>query len=129
MGWENKTLSQIKEVLPNHEKIYRPKPGHDERLKDCKTAPSGNIASVIKGASLVVCHHSNVAIDCCILGVPCVCFGGVGRYLWASEIRPGASVPTEAQRWRFLTKSSWLNWSLEEPEQIINFIQDFSVNL
>ena len=41
-----------------------------------ETGPTGTIADVLNGCSVVVCRHSNVAVDACIAGVPVECEGG-----------------------------------------------------
>lgn len=102
--WERKKLQELKDRFPDRRIIYRPKRETD-RLDG---APSilGPIEDVLRGASLVVCHHSNVAVDACIAGVPVECSDGAAFALYAQGINP-----TREQRLDFLRSLAWWQWT------------------
>ncbi len=111
--WEERTLRDLRAKFPNREIVYRPKIP-DERLHDLEVM-TGSIEEVLKGASLVVCQHSNVAVDACIAGVPVMCEDGISYALY----RHGEN-PTREQRldflrslahWQYTPAESHLAWA------------------
>ena len=77
------------------------------------------IADLLKGASLVVCRHSNVAVDACIAGVPVICDDGAAFSLYRSN-----TSPTPEQRMDFLQRLSWWEWDRTEAGAAWEFIQE-----
>lgn len=73
LQWENDTLAELRAEFPTQEIIYRPKP------KDLNGADVEPIAEVLKRTSIIVTHHSNVAVDGWVAGVPCWAKKGVGK--------------------------------------------------
>ena len=71
--WETKAIVEIRKHTTRNI-IYRPKPSYKEAvpLLGCNYAP-GTIAlePLLEDAHCVVTHHSNVAIDGLMVGVPC----------------------------------------------------------
>lgn len=126
MEWERKMVSRIKEAFPESLITYRPKPKHDESLVGTRKGNAGTIRDVINGASLVVCHHSNVSIDCALLGVPCVCFDGLGSNLWGNVIEEGIELPSVEERKAFLENAAWFNWYIHESPEILHFIDSIA---
>jgi hypothetical protein len=47
----------------------------------CETDATSDIADVLRGAALAVCHHSNVAVDAVLAGVPFESDDGVSTWL------------------------------------------------
>ncbi len=69
------------------------------------------IESALKGKSLVVCRHSNVAIDACIAGVPVECSDGIAYALYRNN-----SHPTREQRLEFLRTVA--HWQYKPTESV-----------
>lgn len=111
-SWEREKLRHIRNAYPGRQIIYRPKRGTSEAI-DCETAAAGPIESVLFGASLVVCKHSNVAIDACIAGVPVACEDGAARALYDDNVTFPLK-PTRAQRLNFLRGLAWFQWTPAE---------------
>jgi len=102
--WETKKLADLRVRYPGKKILYRPKvPG--ESLRSCKNA-SGSIEQAIEGASLVVCSHSNVAVDACIAGIPVECEDGAAYALYKNN-----HAPTTEQRLEFLRALAWWQWT------------------
>jgi hypothetical protein len=116
--WELRALAEIRAALPRRDVLYRPK--KPETLADCRSL-YGPVEAALQGASLVVCRHSNVAVDACIAGVPVVCTDGAASTLYTGRLdRP--TTPTVADRLRFLRNLAWWQWKPSEAVQAWRFL-------
>jgi hypothetical protein len=118
--WEMKTLSKIRAAYPGRRIVYRPKPGQLETLPDVEVSRHVRIEEALKGASLVVCRHSNVAVDAAIAGVPCVCEDGAGAYLYGSDVA-NPKTPTREERQDFVYRLAWFQWGAWEAHEALKF--------
>jgi hypothetical protein len=109
--WETGKLAELDAAKV----IYKPK--KPERFP-CEQF-SGPIEAALKGCSLVVCRHSNVAIDACIAGIPVICEDGAGYALYKDSPNPSTE-----QRQRFLGNLSWWNWTPSEALEAWAFIRE-----
>ena len=114
--WETKALHAAAARFPRRKIIYRPKPNSKAppgRPIDAVVWPhislDSTLRKVLKGASLMICRHSNAAVEACILGVPVECEGGAAHWLY----HRGAN-PTEAERMDFLHRVCWWQWRFRE---------------
>lgn len=98
-GWERRTLARY--------------PGATLRPKKGNTA---TIEQALKGASLVVCRHSNVAVDACIAGVPFLCEDGAASWLLGKPYTP-------ENRLDFLRRLAWWQYRPDEAREAWNFIE------
>lgn len=117
LQWERKALARIRRDFPGREVIFKPKrptvarlPGTDYR--------DGPIEPILRGASLVVCRHSNAAVDACIAGVPVVCDDGAALALYR-----GNTNPTPEQRLAFLRSLAWWQWQPDEAGRAWDYIR------
>lgn len=116
--WEQQKLSELKQRFPGQKIIYRPKPNRPYPRLKCPTDDSSPIQDLLKGASLVVCRHSNVAIDAIIAGVPFECEDGAAFWLQGQPFTPGT-------RLDFLRRLSWWQWHKNEARQAWKFLTSF----
>lgn len=116
--WEARTLKALRRAYPGREVLYRPK--KPEALAGCRSV-DGAIADVLRGASLVVCRHSNVSVDACIAGVPVVCEDGAAVALYGSDLSAPVN-PGVEQRRRFLQNLAWWQWQPSEAVQAWRFL-------
>lgn len=115
--WEARKLKDLKRRFPGRKIIHRSKPGKPVVSIGCPVDSTTPIEQLLHGASLVVCRHSNVAVDAAIAGVPFECEHGAAHWLmgkpYTLEVRLDflrrcahwqwkASESTEA--WKFLTR-------------------------
>lgn len=109
--WEENALRMIKDRFPGRKVLWRPKGKLRYEMPGTELRAGGPIEDVLKGASLVVCRHSNVAVDACIAGVPVLTETGAARALYSDQeiIRP-----SREQRLEFLRRLGWFNWSPTE---------------
>lgn len=115
--WELRTLAAIR-AATKREVLYRPK--KTEQLDRCRNA-EGPIEEALRGASLVVCRHSNVAVDACIAGIPVVCEDGAAKALYGSDLTCPVN-PSEAERLRFLQNLAYWQWTPSEAMQAWKFL-------
>jgi hypothetical protein len=121
LTWEKKRLPQIREVYPNARIVYRPKRLEDPSMPDLDRNDETPIDKVLRGASLVVCRHSNVAIDACIAGVPVVCDDGAASALYGGDLRQPV-YPSHEERLRFLRNLAWYQWQPSEAKECWAFL-------
>lgn len=114
-GWTTNALSEIRARFPGKPVIYRPKPSRPAEPGIMHDGiSSGSIDDAIKKASLVVCRHSNVAVDCAINGVPVVCTDGAASSIYPNRLEDFQDQPTREERQKFLERLAWWQWSINE---------------
>jgi len=79
--WERDKLAELQKRFPGRRIVYRPKPNRMSPQLRCETDAKSDISQVLKGAALVVCMHSNVAVDAVLAGVPFESEDGVSTWL------------------------------------------------
>lgn len=119
LAWEIRKLQEIRKAYPGKTVLYRPK--KTERLQGLQSI-AGPIEQAIKGASLVVCKHSNVAIDACIAGIPTVCEDGAAAAIYNNNLASPA-MPDMGTRRTFLEQLAWFNWSPNEAANAWIFLK------
>ena len=118
LEWESMVLARLKATMPGRRVLWRPKGRHAVQLQGAKLRHEMNIEEALRGCSLVVCRHSNVAVDACVAGVPVSCEGGAALALYG-----GNPAPTKEQRAEFLARLSWFNWRPAEAAQAWAWIE------
>lgn len=122
LNWERETLNAIKDIYPKRIVQYRSK--RPETFANLPIA-KGTIEQAMKGAALIVCRHSNVAVDACFAGIPVVCSDGIGAALYGNDLR-NVEKPDAAARLRFLQNVAWWQWrpteALEAWKHIISIL-------
>lgn len=114
--WAAKKSREIRKLYPKKEIIYRSKPGRapEGNVLFDKRSDIADIRQDIARAEFVLCRHSNVAVDCCLDGVPVVCEDGAASSIYPSDIRDYKNQPTIEQRKEFLTRLAWWQWNINE---------------
>lgn len=114
-GWAAAKSREIKTKFPHAQLIYRPKPNRRQEANIVSDRFSHEpIESALKNASLVVCRHSNVAVDACRAGVPVVCEDGAAAAIYPSELSNYEKQPDFELRREFLVRLSWWQWSIND---------------
>jgi hypothetical protein len=122
--WEMTKLRELKQRFPKHSVLYRPKPvsyggkviNRDKHI-DWPLSELGPIADTLRGASLVVCRHSNVAVDACIAGIPVECEDGAAYWLYRNRCDPSLE-----ERIDFLRRLTWWQWRTDEQKEAWQFL-------
>lgn len=112
-GW---TRAKSKELRALGLKIaYRPKPRRPQEQGVLYwQIAQGDIETELAKVSLVVCRHSNVAVDACRLGVPVVCEDGAAAAIYPNKV--GGKQPSDEKRAEFLHRLAWWQWSKIEAK-------------
>lgn len=105
--------------------IYRPK-------KDENAAPAwatrvsrgGPIENVLRGASLVITWHSNVAVDAIRMGIPVVCRDGAAAAVCPSTVEAAPRPLAVDVRGRFLANLAWFQYAPSEAALLWRFAQE-----
>jgi hypothetical protein len=116
--WEMEAAEKLRKEFPDRKLLFRPKPGSLENNLDVglETIPqSVPIEEALNGASLVVCRHSNVALDAAIAGVPYRAEDGAAAWLNGKPY-------TVENRLDLLRRASFWQWREEEMRDCITFI-------
>lgn len=108
--WEAHKLRELQARCPGREIIYRPKPRHPSPDLGIRQDAVTPIDKLLRGASLVVCRHSNVAVDTAIAGVPFECEDEAAMWLQAREF-------TEANRRAFACRLAHWQYRPSEMRQ------------
>lgn len=114
--WEHRKLKQLHIRFPGRCIVFRPKPRKPAPRLRLPVSATSSIESALEGASLVVCRHSNAAVDATIAGVPFECEDGAAMWL---QDRPF----TRSERLDFLHRLAWWQWMPSEAEQAWKFLR------
>jgi hypothetical protein len=116
-GWSAAMAERIREAFPDRKILYRHKPKRPAEYGVKHDAIShGPIEDALRCVSLVVCRHSNVAVDACRMGVPVVCEDGAAAAIYPRSLADHGSQPTFNTRREFLARLAWWQWSRQECE-------------
>lgn len=107
VNWETIAFHKLQRRFPGRRIIFRPKPRRPHPNLPCAIDATSPIETVLKGASLVVCRHSNVAVDAVVAGIPFEASDGAAKWL------DGKPYTTE-NRHEFLCRLMHFNWRAEE---------------
>jgi hypothetical protein len=111
-GWTAEKSREIRKTFPSRKILYRPKPKRPrESGIDHDGISEAPIDSALSAVSLVVCRHSNVAVDACRVGVPVVCESGAAAAIYPKSLQNWESQPSHAERIDFLERLAWWQWS------------------
>ena len=119
--WEKNALRWIAQKHPGKRVLWRPKGRYAEPLAGTTLSHGTPIEQALQGCSLVVCRHSNVAIDACIAGVPVQCWDGAALALYENN-----PAPSREDRSEFLRRLGWFNWFPREAADAWHFVQRLS---
>lgn len=117
--WEQVTYEKLLKEFPKEDIVLRPKYARTIKPVNAEgipVSPDVPIEEGLKGVRLVVCRHSNVAVDACIAGIPVRCEAGAAYSLYKDNENP-----TPEQRLQFLNRLSWFDWLPHEAKDIWAF--------
>jgi hypothetical protein len=116
-GWADRKSREIRALFPGRPITYRPKRSYIEPgVVYDNIAIGDRIENVLEQASLVVCRHSNVAVDACRAGVPVVCDDGAAACIYPSRLEDKDKQPSIEKRAEFLRRLAWWQWNIPEME-------------
>lgn len=116
--WERKTIAELRKHT-DRPIVYRPKPN----WRDAKPLPgtvfgSGqSLEDALKGCHAVVTHHSNVAVDGLLAGVPCISPQGVASVMGGTCLSQIEDPPMPDGREQWAADVAWTQWSIDEMQE------------
>jgi hypothetical protein len=113
LQWERAAVSRA--VAMGLQPLFKPKKARYPVMPGISVA-RGSIEQALKGAALVLCRHSNVAVDACIAGVPVMCEDGAAQVLYRN-----GPAPTPEQRIEFLRSLAYWQWTPAEAKEAWNY--------
>lgn len=122
-GWTAGQVQPIRTAFPGVPIWYRPKPGRaQERVRADRTI-GGPIQTVLRRCRLVVCRHSNVAVDAAVMGVPVVASDGAAGAIYPRRLADWARQPSGRQREAFLRRLAWWQWRVSEMDECVDWMK------
>lgn len=121
-AWERETIERLRQ-LTRRRIIYRPKPNWAEAkpiegsIFDRETP----LEVALQNCHAVVSHHSNVAVDALLAGIPCICPGGVASVLSGQQLEQIENPPMPDGREQWAADLAWTQWSVEEMQRGLAF--------
>lgn len=113
--WTFGKAKLLRRRLPGWRILYKPKPERPAEPRiDFDELVDGPIEHILPRVGLVVCRHSNVAVDACRLGVPVVCDDGAAACIYPQSIDDRGRQPTLDVRREFLERLAWWQWSIDD---------------
>lgn len=109
LAWETQRLHKIKQDYPGVKVLWRPKGTTPVELPGTSLRHGCSIEDALRGCRLAVVHHSNVAVDACVAGVPVECEAGAALALYGH-----GPDPSRESRLEFLRRLTWWEWGLHE---------------
>lgn len=123
MGWEERKFRQLAKRFPVDRIVYRPKRPQDGLRLPCKRDSAERpIEDLLRGAALVVCRHSNVAVDATVAGVPFETDDGAAAWLARRAYTP-------ENRLDFLRRLAWFQWRADEAAFGWRFFKDLGAQM
>lgn len=119
--WERVAIQQIRQHT-DRPIYYRPKPSWKEAqpIDGTVFAPApAPLDELLSQCYAVVTHHSNVACDGLLAGVPCLVWDGVATVLGHQEFRDieRPRLPSQERRQQWLQDVAYCQWTLEEMRE------------
>lgn len=124
--WEESMFRGCRAQWPDRPVIYRKK---KTQSRQPGWAPNvvtgcGDIDRALRGSSLVITWHSNVAVDAIRMGIPVVCRDGAAAAVCPSELSAEPTPLDPGVRDRFLANLAWFQWAPEETAGFWRFVQE-----
>ena len=72
------------------------------------------LADVLHGAHCVVAHHSNVAVEAILAGIPAICPEGVASVMAGHKLKQIEDPPMPSGRAQWAADIAYCQWSIAE---------------
>jgi hypothetical protein len=117
--WETQIVAEIRKHsdLPI---VYRPKPSWKTATPIAGTVFSPQnepLEDVLRNASAVVTHHSNVAVDGLVDGIPAFCWHGVASVMASQDLARLRKPHMPEGREQWMRDIAYCQWSVDEMRQ------------
>lgn len=115
-SWERQALEALQRTTKRRV-IYRPKPSWLQAKPIVGTVYSPKdqaLESVLENCHAVVTHHSNVAVDALVAGVPSFCWQGVAAPLSLQDLAQIEEPFYPPARDQWISDIAYTQWSVDE---------------
>ena len=115
-AWERAIIQEIRRHT-TRPIVYRPKPSWKQARPIVSVdyaAPAVPIENVLTGAHCVVTHHSNVAVDALVAGVPAFTWHGVAREMALQDLTQIEKPIRPENRQQWAADVAYLQWTVDE---------------
>jgi hypothetical protein len=115
--WEREAITRLRR-LTRRPIIYRPKPTWlaARPIPGSVWMKDGTIDDVLADAYAVVAHHSNVAVEAILAGVPCICQHGVASVMSAHRLDQINDLPRPDGRLQWASDIAFTQYNLAEMQ-------------
>ncbi len=116
--WEERTIARLR-MLTKRPIIYRPKPSWKgaRQISGATFDPETPLPEALRNCHAVVTHHSNVAVDALLAGVPVFCEKGVASVLSSGDLSQINRPRVQPGRGQWAANLAWCQWSVDEMTQ------------
>ena len=113
--WERKAVIELRRHT-DRSIIYRPKPSWRDAQPIATTTLDKHtpLERALAGCHAVVTHHSNVAVDALVAGVPTFCFDGVAARMSSQRLEQIEKPLFVKRRAEWLVNLAWSQWNVDE---------------
>jgi hypothetical protein len=114
--WERNAIAEIRRYT-DRPIVYRPKPSwHTAKpIEGTRFSPrEEDVGVLLRTAHAVVTHHSNVAIEGILAGVPAFCWGGVAKDMALQDLSRIEKPVRPDGRAEWAADIAWCQWSIAE---------------
>jgi hypothetical protein len=115
-SWERHAISAL-QLYTKRRIIYRPKPswlGAKPLAGTTYSPKEQSLLSLLANAHAVVTHHSNVAVDALVAGVPAFCWQGVATPLSSQNIADIEEPRRPEGREQWIADIAYTQWNTDE---------------
>lgn len=114
--WEREAVTALR-GLTDRPIVYRPKPSWRtaKPIEGTSFSPHRQrIGDVLQNCYAVVTHHSNVAVDALLSGIPAFCWGGVATCMTLQDLGKIEDPLRPEGREQWAADIAWTQWSMRE---------------
>ena len=126
-AWEGAMAQACRARWPERPIVYRQKKpmAPVPSWASAQSSSARPIDDALRGVSLVVTWHSNVAVDAIRMGIPVICRDGAAAAVCPSTLGADDPQPLDpAVRNRFLANLAWFQWSPNEAPACWAFLRE-----
>jgi hypothetical protein len=115
--WEQATINRLRQLSPRPI-VYRPKPNWlgSSPIPGSIYEKGTSLEAALRGAHAVVTHHSNVAVDAILAGIPAICPEGVAAPMSGKTLEEIETPPMPDGRAQWAADIAYCQWTIAEMQ-------------
>jgi hypothetical protein len=119
LKWESDAVEALR-MFTDREIVYRPKPSWigAPPLKGTRFSPKAErLEDVLRNCHAVVTHHSNVAVEGLVAGVPAFCWKGVAQPMALQDLKEIEAPFYPFERGQWVNDIAYTQWNVDEMKR------------